>query len=260
MITGMASARLKLEHASRHLEALTKTVDEFASGGHFQVAVVWSCNHPDYECRGIVKNSAPTPDLIALQAADVVGNLRAALDHAVFTHVQEHCSNEGRPLVSDELRRIQFPILSGSGRIRSRDQFGPTVLDVLNNHQPRKSTVHPLFRLNKLVNQDKHRVMLITASAKLETDVHYQYPLEYVDDITELGADLRPGSEILRLKFRAVAPLEKHPWEYVDIGGGYPVAIDIPDTDDTPPILPTMNEIRDLVGVVLDELEGAGVS
>lgn len=262
-IKGIESARLKLDHASRHLQALTETANEFAHGGHFNILVAWDLNHPNYICRMTVKEAKPTPDLIALQAADVLVNLRAALDHSVYTHVVEHCAVQGISLKDRDLRRIQFPIIEGQKAIERPETYRAEVLEVLERHQPNQHPEpldHPLARLNRLVNFDKHRVVLVTNSAVLDQKFFHDGQLEYVEDLSPADTTLEPGTEIIRWRFRAAKELTDHPSKLVRIEGGYPLAIDIPDSELYPPLLPSLTEMRDYIVTVLDQLSAAGVS
>lgn len=270
-IKGIESARLKFEHAGRHFDALTATVDAFANGGHFKTGLSWEENHPDYICHVVVKAAEPIPDLIALQASDVLSNLRAALDHAIFTHVVEHCRAEQRPLSEVDERGIQFPIIRERGRvIRNSNRYSPAVFEVLTRHQPNQlddSVGHPLEQLNRLIRFDKHRVMLVTGNVQLENDIEYEEELQPVGDEIVEGAVIRPGVELQRWKFRAtVAQLSKHPHELIHIRrGGFMLLIEIPETETETepalylPIMATIESIRNYVRKVIDDLADAGV-
>lgn len=265
LIKGMESARLKFEHAGRHLDAMNRTVDEFANGGHFKMSTRWTRTHPEYVLSAAVTDAAVIPDLIALQAADVLSNLRAALDHSVFRHVVDRRAAAGNPLSDNHLRNIQFPIIDIPGKqIRPADGFDPAVLAVLEQHQPRTVPVvadHPLWRLNKLINHDKHREALVTTSIYLEHDFTLiGDELEYVRDDGPEAPLLKPGELVSRWVFRATVPtLSRHPHELIRLEGGFHLSIDIPDTALCLPIVPTMAELRNYVGQVLDDLEAAGV-
>ncbi|MEV6219777.1 hypothetical protein [Nocardia sp. NPDC051833] len=263
-IEGLESAQLKLEHAGRHLDSLTTTVQDYALAGALKITTSWTQNHPDYTLVGILTDPIPVPKLIALQAADVVGNLRAALDHSIFDHVVKKAISTGKPLTDDEQKRIQFPILEKPKKIDA-GLYSPAVAQVLESHQPNKMSPtyeHPLARLNRLVNHDKHRVALVTTGADLITDLFYTHPLEHVGskDIA-IGDELKPGVEMFRADFRAIAPLTDHPQKYIKgFSGGFYASIEIPGTTQIPAILATMQSMRDYVKTVLDDLDAAGVT
>ncbi|MBF6394101.1 hypothetical protein IU443_29675 [Nocardia farcinica] len=264
-IKGIESARLKFEHAERHLQALTKSVTDFADGHPCHCTVAWERNHPEYICHVVVKEASTVPDLVALQASDYIGNLRAALDHAVYTHVVEHCAKNGIALSLRDERNVKFPIIESEKKIQDQTWFSAPVLDVLEKHQPGllpDPLDHPLAQLNRLVNHDKHRLMLVTNSAFIESDVVYSDEFEFVRDDSPPDGELRPGYELAAWVFRATVPqLTRHPHHLIKIGQiGYHISIDLPDSNRFEHLLPTMNNIRDRVGQVLDDLEAAGVT
>lgn len=262
-IAGIESARLKLEHASQHLDALRKIADDFAAAGHFRLSVEWEGQHPNFLCRIIVATAAPIPDLIALQAADVISNLRSALDHAVFTHVIEHCATNRIPLTEKQQKDVYFPISYSNNK--NRDWFSGAVLGVIDQYRPQQEmqVEHPLFQLEKLVNHDKHRLVLTTCSVTPEHDVTYDDRLELVhhngDEPVEPGTELRPGTELVRMQFRA-APKLTDPRSSLRITGGFHLSIDIPGTNKHYPILPTLTVIRDYAVQIVDALAAAGVA
>jgi hypothetical protein len=263
-IEGLESALLKFEHAGRHLEALTETVDAYANSGRFKIKVSWTPNPPEYVLHGEVTDAIPVPDLISLQAADLVGNLRAALDHSVFDHVVKEGISRGLPLTAKQEKAVKFPILEKEAAIDSPGWYAPAVLAVLEKHQPFHQSPahdHPLARLNRLVNHDKHRVALVTSAAELLQEIEYTGPLEHVSSEDALdGVEVKPGLKIMRVKFQAREPLKKHPQEYItNMEFGFFASIDIPGANQSPHILPTLREIRDYVQTVLDDLKEAGV-
>lgn len=263
-IEGLESAQLKLEHAGRHLDSLNATVLEYVDSGGFTIGVRWKQDHPDYSLIAYVKNAIPVPDLIALQAADFVGNLRAALDHSIYDHVVKKAIDDGTPLTKNEKTRVKFPILENPKSIENPDWYASAVLQAIEKHQPhhhKPAQEHPLAQLNRMVNHDKHRVSLVTSSTDLEQDLQYKDPFVYVGhEEAAIGAKLKPGIQILRADFLATKPLEKHPHEYAQIvDGGFYAAIEIPGTEQRPPILPMMGSLRDYVATVLEDLKKAGV-
>jgi hypothetical protein len=128
----------------------------------------------------------PVPDWWGLAFGDVLGSLRAALDHALVLHVRGHVPN----LTESKERGLHFPILKeteswqgtskkpGPGRAL-RDLCSPAVLDAIKSCQPfvglprRDPLQHPLSVLNRLVNIDKHREISVVAYVPHELTLDY---------------------------------------------------------------------------------------
>lgn len=127
-----------------------------------------------------VKVAQPIPDEWPLIVGDVLTNLRAALDHALFGHVTAR-----HPLTPQQERGLQFPILTNrdmwvgnpaaTNPNRQHGQRGelavwcdPKVLDVIEDVQPFNAAnpdQHVLKILNELVNFDKHRSLRVVTYA-----------------------------------------------------------------------------------------------
>ena len=106
----------------------------------------------------------------ALLMGDVVHNLRAALDHAVWAITPQHI-RQGRPT------EVAFPLRSTEKSYtmwakKRRDWYGPTVFEVLKSSQPFNAVgngkLHPLHILQFLSNTDKHQLLNIVANSQVD--------------------------------------------------------------------------------------------
>ncbi|WP_281876941.1 hypothetical protein [Nocardia sputorum] len=155
-ITGIASARHKLDRAAHHINDLEQKVSIFAHDHPVEIEVKWKHSTKqsgEIDCEAVAK-TVPTevPDAWSLITGDALTNLRATLDHAVHPH--------GRNFPT---RKSQF---DRNGNVVSiRTIFNPTVTAVAEKHQPYHASdpdLHPLGILCDLVNEDKHRQLLVT--------------------------------------------------------------------------------------------------
>jgi hypothetical protein len=113
-----------------------------------------------------------TPDYTeaALLLGDVVHNLRAAMDHAIWA-VTPHDVQATSPT------DVSFPLYSREDKYerwaaQRRAWYGPTVFEILHTYQPFNAVgtgkLHPLHILQFLSNTDKHRLLNIVAHNQVD--------------------------------------------------------------------------------------------
>jgi hypothetical protein len=115
---------------------------------------------------------------------DILTNLRAALDHAVFFHAEA----QNAVITPKVASRLSFPICDAQSKWNSAkrelDEVLPgKVLQVIASSQPANAAdpkEHPLKWLNDLVNRDKHRTIQLVSQATVDFDVstHHQSDIE----------------------------------------------------------------------------------
>jgi len=177
----LSSASHKVRWAEVHLEALmVSTLDYLGAPGRLPVLQadldVVSGYHvfriesmPDYF--ELIANTA-------LRIGDVVGNLRPALDHAIWSIVTSRVGSDDRFRPRD----VAFPVSESGGLMRNRaakaiqpylskEEWQVVTLALLDNPYPGSDGVygtwgrwlsghdHPLRMLQKLSNDDKHRLL-----------------------------------------------------------------------------------------------------
>jgi hypothetical protein len=156
--------------AQEHLEALTREVRRFKDSKPYRVI-----HEDDPQTGEKLIHAVPirNPDAeLSLVLGDLVHNLSAALDHAVFgLSVQE----AGRPLDRREQQSLGFPICMSAAdferQARSQLRFlshGPkSVVDAAQPYHGPTETArlnHPLAELREMWNADKHRTLLLVAA------------------------------------------------------------------------------------------------
>jgi hypothetical protein len=164
--SGIPSGRKKLARANVHLAELRSAVDDFRTNSSYEFAVESPGNErwkPDIPVTVRVTQAPPIPDDWALIGGDILTNVRAALDHAVFPHIRAKKPDLDRKL-------IQYPIEDGKVQWENKKKwFKSPVTKVVGQSQPyRKGTdfaTHPLRVLRDLVNRDKHRDLVIASYA-----------------------------------------------------------------------------------------------
>ena len=91
-ISGIPSARKKLERALFHAEALRMAVDAFRIEEPYEFDIK-SLGNPqgesDIRINVTVSQAPPVPDSWPLITGDILTNVRASLDHAIYPHVRE---------------------------------------------------------------------------------------------------------------------------------------------------------------------------
>lgn len=281
----MDSAYAKLGRAQEHLGELKESVDtaraEDLSGG-LSAVVNDHPTDPSLALLTLTLQKQQAPEEWSLMMGDILTNLRAALDHAVYGHADRRQQLNSRqrkdlkyPIFTEEHDWIGAPeqfnpdgTVRKPARVGARDELGPlvdpAVLAVIETSQPFNAqngppTWHGLALLSGLVNRDKHRavheVPINIADLMLDgadVDVVSSDPAQTLPDgaIRITAVVRRPrragGAEPkdVLVNFRAVA--------------AYIEEIELPRVNDHRPFLTVMEALVKMVGDLLDELKAAG--
>ena len=151
------------------------------------------------------------PDDWGLIVGDILGNLRAALDHAVFGHAAARADAAGAPLTSKQERALQYPFVHTepewpNEKAKLAPFMDATVLDEIEKTQPfraQKPEWHSFALLNRLVNEDKHRTVRVVT---------------HVNEVFTV----QPGTEA------DIVSIEKAPREMVDGAVMAEATVDVP--------------------------------
>jgi hypothetical protein len=132
-ISGIPSARKELERAKVHLAALHGAVDKFRENSPYGFAMESPGNQrwkPGIPVMVTVTQAPPMPDDWALIAGDILTNVRAALDHAVFPHIRAKKPDLDRKF-------IQYPIEDRKEQWENKNRwFEKPVHKVVGESQP----------------------------------------------------------------------------------------------------------------------------
>ncbi|ANO03697.1 hypothetical protein PP571_06175 [Mycobacteroides abscessus] len=256
-ISGIPSARKKLSRASVHLAELREAVEQFRIEHPYEFRPESPGNEqgkPDVPITVMVVKAHPIPDDWALITGDILTNIRAALDHAVFPHIRAKKPDLERNL-------IQYPIEDRKEQWENKKKwFKSPVTKVIGQSQPYRMgndyLGHPFRVLRELVNQDKHRDLVIASYAMsafnviprdlytvVSTTVH-QVPMEVGVVVAE--AQLRLAQNVHGWRWEQV-PSEVEYGEFIEIPGSEPLNL-----------LTAMQGIVNPISELLGELEAAG--
>jgi hypothetical protein len=222
------------------------------------------------------------PSTWGLIVGDILTNLRASLDHAVYGHAAAR-----NRLTEAQEKRLQFPILcdpdqwlgtpaiAATATTPAKDKvdsahkklkpfLDPAVLNVIEQSQPYHHTPpgqDPLAVLNSLVNQDKHRTVRVVTYVRDEFDV------EHADfEVVTIDAPPKPMTDgaiaavlyVRRpLRRRGQEEARWHPGQF-KVVNGYGERIDLPSAGFNADVRNTMSILVDRVEKVLTDLKRAG--
>ncbi|GGR49616.1 hypothetical protein J2S40_000184 [Nocardioides luteus] len=193
------AAALTLGHADSVAGQLCDLVFEYEVADPLELKSVYDERH----CHVTVEKIAPLPPAIARLAADVLTQLRAAIEHAVYAEVEWRL---GRELTAAEAGRIEMPAQTSpegfatwlKGRKRKdlpplRD--GEVLIDRIRALQPYQQTDvdhHPLRLLAEHTNHAKHRS---PAVAMMRLGMVNTWPLNNPNvKVASSGTPLEPGA------------------------------------------------------------------
>ena len=286
VVLAMDSAYAKLNRAKEHRDHLVHELKAFhakdAFDWHFEEVPAPNPRFARYAV--IVQNKTPTPPGWGLIVGDILTNLRAALDHALFDHASRR-----KKLTEDEERRLQYPIVPhrenwvgvaarpamatspARKKIESkRDKLAPwvdpAVLKAIENSQPfnvpkiDNPEMESLAILDALVSRDKHRTIRVVSHVSHEfTVVHSTFKVEKVELLKVVMVD---GATVAYL---TVERKIRFSWETSDLTGGifsvvngYNPCIEVPGTGDYVSVRAGMNNLVARVDEALKFLRKAG--
>lgn len=256
-IGGIPSARKKLTRASTHLAELRTTVDQFRAEHPYEFTSASPGNEPgkpDIPIAVAVVKAHPIPDDWALITGDILTNVRAALDHAVFPHIRAK-----KPDLPQKY--VQYPIWDTKEQWENKKTwFEVPVAEIIGQSQPYRNgndyAGHPLHVLRELVNQDKHRDLVIATCAVSALNVP-ERDLYTVVSTTVHQVPMTVGAVVAEARLRLAQSVHGWRWEQVPAEVEYEELIDVPGSGPLN-LLTAMQGIVDPINGLLDELEAAG--
>ena len=255
--SGVPSARRKLERAKVHLAALHGAVDEFRENSPYEFAMESPGNErlkPGIPVTVTVTQAPPIPEDWALITGDILTNVRAALDHAVFPHIRAK-----KPDLDQKL--IQYPIEDRKAQWENKKKwFKSPITKVVGQSQPYRHGAdfagHPLRALRELVNRDKHRDLLIASYAMSAFDVAKR-DLYTVISTRVHKVPMEVGAVVAEAQLQLAQNVRGERWEQIPCEVEYGEYIEIPDHEPVG-LLSVMQGIVKPITSLLDELEAAG--
>jgi hypothetical protein len=188
----MTDAFSKLSRAKTHRSELETSIGAFrARSPHQWKYLVDACLDSSLALIRVVadvKEDAPRD--WGLIVGDVLTNLRAALDHAVFSKASARLR-----LNSKQEQSLSFPIVMNEQYWPRYDELlqpllGPAILRTIYDKQPFRSADpanQPLALLSRLVNADKHRSVQVVSCVSTGLKVVSAEGLEILQTLVEAG-------------------------------------------------------------------------
>lgn len=279
----MDSAFAKYNRAKKHLEELRSSVEAFREADmsdelSHQVTYPWGDDDPRAVVTLRLQLRAPREWSVIM--GDILTNLRASLDHAVYGHAT------GRHrLNSDQRGKLYHPMLTerrawegtpeemnADGTTREakpgvrdslRDLLEPAVLDHIERCQPFNADDDPVWHglaiLSGLVNRDKHRAVL-DVPIKLADLVIGDSNVEV---LSEEDASFCPGDVVekvftIRRALRRPGAAPKYNLGLFRANTVFIEEIEIPRTQDRRAFLTVMETLVEKTGEYLEELKAIG--
>jgi hypothetical protein len=207
----LRSAWIKWARAVEHQKAFAREMREFDLDDAYEYVQWDNLRNPGGDTlvrmywRLHIKK--PYPERWSILLGDVVGDFRAALDHAFYDAVMAHGGAPQRP------EDVYFPIHTDEKKFRNAQKklsglVARDVWEMIAGAQPyhggERAHTSPLEILRWLANRDKHRqVHLIGRTAVDIGPFHFEseVPIEVVHEWRHEG-EVHDGSVMGRLKFR----------------------------------------------------------
>lgn len=187
----VARIELKVQRADKHFQDLVVNLESFHKALHAEKSKFLVREVEPISGDQIFKIvSVPeVPPTVAVIAGDILFNLRSALDHMTFQLVTAN------PAVTSK-KDIFFPFgeskaeYMASERRRIVETFAPEAVKRMDALKPYKGGNDTLWRLSRLNNIDKHR-LLITTSVRFKHRT--VTPLDYMRMCATIGRGSDPG-------------------------------------------------------------------
>jgi hypothetical protein len=210
----MRSAWLKWARAVEHQQTLARETWLFAEKDSYEYTCFNNSSAPDdrlVRMHWRLKIKEPYPERWSILIGDALTNLRAALDHALWSAVLAQSGPPTTWAVRPE--RVQFPIASTEQKFKEPDKMlasmvSPDIWDVVKAVQPfhggTQAHTVPLEILRWLSNVDKHRAVHIVGRTHVDLgpiQVASSSPLEVVEE-WRLEGPAEDGAVVARLKLK----------------------------------------------------------
>jgi hypothetical protein len=158
----LARVRAKVERGKQHIHQLESELRAFFKTRPYTVGT--KRNPETRRLVYYITNVRDTPVSIATIAGDVLQNLRSALDHLAYQLVLIGTGQPGPFL------HVYFPISDDAAKYRAESPgrvkgMRQDAIDAINAVNPYKGGNDTLWRLHKLNNVDKHRLLITVGSS-----------------------------------------------------------------------------------------------
>jgi hypothetical protein len=255
----LAGSRVKIERAKKHVQDLIIALTTFSDSKPYKVGT-----KRDSETKRLiyyVTEVRELPPHIATIVGDVIHNLRSALDYLAYQLVIVGKGNN-RPF-----RHVEFPIFDSAqkyeaGKHRKIKGMRPEAIKAIDIIKPYKSGNDQLWRLHRLNNIDKHR-LLITVSSYFQSigigTILNREMKEAFPDIGEIpipSVSINPADKKCPLKADDELFTDLPDAEFNDkIPFRFEVSLNEPEVIECEPILVTLQQFIDMVGKIIESFD-----
>lgn len=250
----LALVRVKVERAKQHIRDLDIAVKSFFDTKPYVVGTKRNPQTP--QLTYYMVSVGETPTTLTAIAGDVLQNLRSALDHLAYQLVLVGSG------VSGPTRHTCFPISDDAAIYKvetPRKVRGmlPAAIEAIDAIKPYKGGNDTLWRLHRLNNVDKHRLLITTGSAFRALDLgsymtqmlqRFIPPGSPLGAIEPLPAFYRPADRMFPLKAGDelfIGGSDDVPNE--KMGFAFDIAFGEPQVVEGEPLLDTLQQMADLV-------------
>ncbi|MGP8092087.1 MAG: hypothetical protein ACLP72_02070 [Candidatus Sulfotelmatobacter sp.] len=262
MVPSIDQIRWKLERADKHIQELTAALLNFKKGEPYKLATK---EDPQTRCLVYyITKADDIPVAVPLIAGDALQNIRTSLDHLAWqlVPVYERSPHTAFPIF-DDAPKYQ------AGKTQRIKGMPKAAVDAIDATKPYKGGDDRLWRLHRLNNIDKHRLLITIGAAfqsvnvgphmlglMLKAGVGMHLRIKPEDAIRMPDIYLRPKDNLFPLKVGSEL--------FTDMPGATPnpkmnfqidVAFGEAGVCDGEPVLETLKGMLDLVRNILPDFE-----
>jgi hypothetical protein len=278
------SALAKYARAQKHLAELRAAIDEAHAADlsdELSRRVEYPYGDDDPRAVVILRLELRSPAEWSLIMGDILTNLRAALDHAVYGHATSR-----KTLNAQQRKVLYHPMLTERSewdgtpetpaqdgtvieakvgvRDKLKDLVSPDVLQVIEKNQPFNADGDPFWHglavLSGLVNRDKHRAVLdipVNIAELAMGDSNVEIISE--GELTVLPDGAVEKEVTLRRAVRRAGAAPRYTLGLLSANTEFLEQIEIPNTGgERRSFITTMEKLVEATGTYLDELKAAG--
>jgi hypothetical protein len=163
----LAFIHIKIERAKKHIRELDAEIRSFLAAKPYRIGT--KRNPQTRQLIYYIASVRETPATMAAITGDVLQNLRSSLDHLAYQLILVGSG-------TTPSARIYFPIADDAtkykvGRAKRVRGMRPSAIKAIDGIKPYKGGNDTLWRLHKLNNVDKHRMLITVGSAFRSLDL-----------------------------------------------------------------------------------------
>ena len=185
--------RLKIERANKHIRELQAAILAFNATNPHEISA-----KRDSQMRKLIYyilRAEPVPVEIAMISGDILHNLRSALDHLAYQLFMVGTGGVGDP------RHVYFPIFDDAakyktgagGKVKGMRQDAVDAIDAI---KPYKGGNDTLWRLHKLDNIDKHRLLITVGASFSNFNVGQHLGPKFAEMMKAQGLPMSPMPDL----------------------------------------------------------------